>query len=136
VKALPKSVLDASALLAFLLGERGFAEVKSALHRGAAMSAVNWTEVLSKLSDAGLEPEAVVRDLTERDIFGRSLAILPCDEPVAREAARLRTATKSKGLSLGDRACLATGRRFRLPVVTADRSWAGLALEVEIRVVR
>ncbi|MCE9583837.1 MAG: type II toxin-antitoxin system VapC family toxin [Planctomycetes bacterium] len=136
MKALPKSVLDASALLAFLLRERGFSAVKSALHRGAAMSAVNWAEVLSKLSDVGRDPEEVVRDLTERDIFGRSLAILPFDEPIARDAARLRSATISKGLSLGDRACIATGRRFRLPVLTADKTWESHSVEVEIRVIR
>ncbi len=40
------------------------------------------------------------------------------------------------GLSLGDRACLALGRRKALPVPTTDRAWQGLDVGVEIRVIR
>jgi PIN domain nuclease of toxin-antitoxin system len=48
----------------------------------------------------------------------------------------LRPVTRSFGLSLGDRACLALAQRLRLPVVTADRAWANLALGVTIQLVR
>ena len=41
-----------------------------------------------------------------------------------------------RALSLADRACLATAIVRRLPVVTADRAWAGLALEVAVKVIR
>jgi len=50
--------------------------------------------------------------------------------------ARLRPISKDLGLSLGDRACLALEVRLGLPVLTADREWRKLALNVEIRVVR
>jgi ribonuclease VapC len=46
----------------------------------------------------------------------------------------LRSATKSLGLSLGDRARLA--QRVGLPVLTADRTWAKVAVGVEVKVVR
>jgi hypothetical protein len=41
-----------------------------------------------------------------------------------------------RGLSLGDAACLATAAVLRLPVLTADRAWAGLGLELDIRLIR
>lgn len=45
-------------------------------------------------------------------------------------------ATKKLGLSLGDRACIALGRQLRRPVLTTDRNWRYLELEIEIRVIR
>jgi PIN domain nuclease of toxin-antitoxin system len=39
-------------------------------------------------------------------------------------------------LSLADRACLSQGLRLNLPVLTCDRAWAGLALPLEIQLLR
>ena len=50
--------------------------------------------------------------------------------------ARLRVLTRSAGLSLGDRACLALAQRLGLEAVTAERAWAGLELGVTVRVIR
>jgi ribonuclease VapC len=50
--------------------------------------------------------------------------------------ARLRPLTRAQGLSLGDRACLATGLRLGRPVITADRSWAALDVGVTIQLIR
>ena len=55
------SVLDASALLAYLQDESGAEVVEEALARGSAMSAANWAEVLSKLAEAGQKPETVAK---------------------------------------------------------------------------
>jgi PIN domain nuclease of toxin-antitoxin system len=44
--------------------------------------------------------------------------------------------TKSLGLSLADRACLALGRIHRLPVLTTDRAWRSLRLSIRIEVIR
>jgi len=38
--------------------------------------------------------------------------------------------------SLADRACLALAMERRLPVVTADRAWSGLGLDLDIQVIR
>jgi PIN domain nuclease of toxin-antitoxin system len=50
----------------------------------------------------------------------------------AWRAGLLRRMTRGLGLSFGDRACLALGQRLGLPVLTADRLWASLDLDVEV----
>jgi len=97
-------VLDASALLALLNREPGHEEVARAIPR-AAISAINLSEVVAKLSDSSMLEETIREALDglalEVHAFGRDLAY---------EAGLLRTATKPRGLSLGDRACLTLGR--------------------------
>ena len=44
--------------------------------------------------------------------------------------------SKDLALSLGDRACFALGVRLGLPVLTIDREWRKLALNVQVRAVR
>jgi PIN domain nuclease of toxin-antitoxin system len=46
----------------------------------------------------------------------------------------LRESTRSLGLSLGDRACLALAKLKALPAVTADRPWMLLDPKLEITV--
>jgi PIN domain nuclease of toxin-antitoxin system len=58
------------------------------------------------------------------------------DFALAAIAGRLRAATRSLGLSLGDRACLALAIERNCPVMTADRSWAKLNLGIPIQLVR
>jgi len=50
--------------------------------------------------------------------------------------AALRLPTRSLGLSLADRACLALARRLDLPVITAGLTWLGADVGVEIRSIR
>ena len=115
-------VLDASAVLALLNREPGGERVEPYLGEGV-ISAVNAAEVLSKLVDAGLTPSESKESLS---LLG--LTILGFELRDAEAVAALRTPTKSKGLSLGDRACLALGLRLDVVVVTAERSWAGLKI--------
>ena len=56
------------------------------------------------------------------------IEVLPFDPEAALLSGRLRTATRRLGLGLGGRACLATGRLHRCPVLTSDRSWPELDL--------
>jgi len=58
VQQAPRSVLDASALLALLHDERGADTVADAIATGAAISVVNLAEVLTKLAEAGKDPTA------------------------------------------------------------------------------
>jgi PIN domain nuclease of toxin-antitoxin system len=123
-------VLDASALLALLNQEPGSEAVASIITQ-AAISAVNLSEVVAKLAEAGM-PEAVLRQVLE----GLGFEVVPFDETQAFIAGLLRSQTRSLGLSFGDRACLALARERNLPVLTTDRVWENLNLGIEIRVVR
>jgi ribonuclease VapC len=129
-------VLDASALLAYLLRETGGEVVKAELSLGAAINSVNYAEVLSRLIDAGQDPEIVDRRLRERGLAGDLLEVIPLNESDSVTIARLRPLTRAHGLSMGDRACLATGLRLARPVLTADRAWEGVDVGVTVRLIR
>ena len=123
-------VLDASALLALLKEEPGHERVAEVVAR-AAVGAVNLSEVAAKLADAGM-PEGAVREA----LGGLALEIHDFDRELAFRTGMLRPLTRSTGLSLADRSCLALGRRLDLPVLTTDRAWKDLDLAVEVRLVR
>jgi ribonuclease VapC len=123
------AVLDASAVLAVVLGECGADRVWALPE--ALISAVNYAEVVSKLIDLGVPPEvAVVR------VAQLAAEVAPMDEAAAFGAALLRATTRARGLSLGDRACLALAKARGLPAVTADRAWASVDAGVEIVLIR
>ncbi len=130
-------VLDASALLAHLLAEPGGDVVRDTLAEHAAvMSAVNWAEVLSRLASAGADPYEVAQRLTSEAALGDVLTVISLEGSDGPAIARLRAATRHLGLSLADRACLALAQRLELPVLTTDRAWAQLQIDVEIRLAR
>lgn len=132
-----RAVLDASALLALVREESGAERVDLAIERGAAISAVNWAEVLSKLIETGGDPETVAaRALPASDSGAGGLTLVAFDGEQARAVARLRSRTRSLGLSLADRAALALAHSRGLPVLTTDRAWRSLRLSVRIEVIR
>jgi ribonuclease VapC len=134
--AITRSVLDASALLAYLQGEPGSSTVEAALAAGAVISIVNYAEVLSRLADVGEDPATANHRLSEQGLMRGLLEVVPLTEEDAVVIAQLRTSTRAHGLSLGDRACLATGLRFSGPVLTADRTWALLDVGVIVQLIR
>jgi len=122
-------VLDASALLVLLRGERGAARVAAAI-AGARISAVNHAEVVGHFIHAGMpEPEV------DAMLDPLPLTVVPVDRALARQAGRLRAATAQAGLSLGDRCCLALAAREGLPVWTADPAWKTIAEAARVKVV-
>ena len=123
-------VLDASALLALLNSEPGSETVEESLS-AAAVSAVNLSEVVSKLSERGM-PVAVIHSALD----GLGLDVHPFDTASAYSAGTLRPATRGLGLSLGDRACLALGLALSASVLTTDRNWKKLKIGAKIRVIR
>jgi ribonuclease VapC len=130
-------VLDASALLAYLADELGAEVVSEAIAGGARISTVNLAEALSVLATRGADPGVVVRQLTARGLLDGAITVEPFTTADATEAARLRPLTRSAGLSLADRACLALARRLGAQALTADRAWLELGLAgVEIRTIR
>ena len=132
----PASVLDASALMAVLHAEKGASIVIEAIGEGAAVSVVNWAEVLSKLAEAGKDPEVAAAELRRAEGSRRALSIEPLTAADCVAVARLRPVTRRQGLSLADRACLALAERLDVPAVTADRKWLEADVAAEIQLIR
>ena len=127
---MPDFVLDASAILALIKGEPGAARVRERITR-SLVSAVNVAEVGAKLSDWGMSGAEV-----RYAVSNLGIAVAPFDVDQAYAAAELRAATRARGLSLGDRACLALAQSTGLPALTADREWRHAELDIEIDVIR
>ncbi len=122
--------LDASALLAFLYREKG-ADKVAAVADKACISAVNLSEVLGRFARDGHDPVKVLGQ-----IASTALEVVPFGAQQAALTAAMVPATSRYGLSLGDRACLALAASRGIPVLTADRAWAGLNLDIAIRLIR
>jgi ribonuclease VapC len=124
-------VLDASAVLALLHEEPGSDRLTPELLSNATCSTVNLAEVQTKLVSQGGAPD----EAWEVTLSPIREAVAFTDEH-ARIAGSLVAQTRSLGLSLGDRACLALGLALEAPVYTADKSWKTLKLGVKIHVIR
>lgn len=110
------AVVDASALLAMLLGEAGAEAVEARLETGAVCGAANWSEVAQKVRAAG-------RDwgLARALLMSYELDVEPVTMADAEWAAHRWRA--GRGLSLADRLCLALAAREGVAAWTADRTW-------------
>lgn len=115
-------VLDASAILALLNQESGSDRVAGLLPQ-SVVSAVNAAEVLSKLVDGGMPVDAAFEGV---DLL--RLEVIDFTKALAERSASLRQSARKKGLSLGDRCCLALGIEMGCEVVTAEREWDKLKL--------
>lgn len=135
-ESVPASVLDASALMAVLHAEDGASVVIEAIGRGAAVSVVNWAEVLSKFAEAGKDPEAAAAELRRAEGSRRALSIEPLTAADCVAVARLRPITRRQGLSLADRACLALAERLDVPALTADRKWLEADVAADVQLIR
>lgn len=110
------TVLDASALLAFLQGEDGSDVVERHLDEGATCGTANWSEVAQKVRAAGRD-----WDLVAALLHSYEIAVEPVTLTDAEWAARRWR--KGEGLSLADRLCLGLAERLDAEVLTCDRSW-------------
>jgi PIN domain nuclease of toxin-antitoxin system len=123
-------VLDASAVLALINEEPG-GETVEALLDDAIISAVNWSEVIAVLTDAGFAIERAGARIAALD-----LEVVAFDQAQALAAGALRSATRSARLSFGDRGCLGLAGTRAAPAITADRRWARLRPDAEVRLIR
>jgi PIN domain nuclease of toxin-antitoxin system len=123
-------VLDASAMLALMRAEPGADRVASVLG-SAVISSVNAAEVLSRLVRESIQPQTARQAILELNC-----PIEPVDAELGLRAGMLEQATRSKGLSLGDRVCLALAEREQVPALTADQAWKDLDLGIEVQLIR
>lgn len=125
-------IIDSSALLAALLAETG-ADIVALALGDAAISTVNIAECVEVLARRGLDTAALHDVLTLPTIRAMPLSL-----DIAITAGELAPLTRSAGLSLGDRCCLALARSLGARVLTADRMWAqfGAPLGIDIQVIR
>ena len=125
-------ILDASALLAYLHDEPG-ADRVDALIYDCLISTINWSEVVQKSLVRGVDIDGLREDIVSIGVIIENFTLLD-----AEEAAKIWLLSRSMGLSLGDRACLALAIRLQTPILTADRVWLNLAtkLNLDIRCIR
>ncbi len=125
-----KIVFDASAIVALINNETGSMELLPYLKKGI-ISAVNFSEAVTCLTRANIsmtEARDLIKDLLSE--------VIPYDERQALLTAEFKLATKKQGLSLGDCACLALAKLNKLPVLTADKIWSKINLDIEILFIR
>ena len=123
-------VMDASALLALMQGERGGNVVNDLItEHECVASIVNIVEVGTGLVDKGLAPVHLARTLKELDV-----QTIDFDLEQALVCASLRVTTRQAGLSLGDRACLALAQLMKGTAVTSDSAWVDVADAADVKV--
>ena len=129
--SISRIVLDASAILALILGEPGAETLTAEILEIAVASTVNLAEVQTKLVREGYVPEVAWED---------ALSFVSVAEPFSVEqaiiAGTLVSKTKDRGLSLGDRSCLALAITLDAPVYTTEQVWRDLKVGVPIHVIR
>lgn len=116
-------VFDSSAVLAVLFEEPGAELSARWMDEGPALiSCVNQVEVISRLIDQGATAAHAAATFATLPLQVREFT-----REHAHLAAALRAPTRTLGLSLGDRCCLALAQSLAgSEVITADRPWAKL----------
>ncbi len=125
-----EAVLDSSAILAVLNSEPGADRVIVVMPR-SLVSVANEAEVITVLIRSGSSAQDALTSVANLSYLRVDL-----DTALAQRAGTLWREVKSRGLSLGDRCCLALAEREKLPVLTGDKQWSGLSLGVEVHLFR
>jgi ribonuclease VapC len=123
-------VLDSSALLCLFAQEPG-ADVVAGKLKNAVISAVNYAEVVGKLVERSADPQATAHFLGSLE-----LNVVDYTQAQAFQSGAFRQLTKSAGLSLGDRACLAVAAERNAIALTSDKAWQRVSVGVKVQLVR
>jgi PIN domain nuclease of toxin-antitoxin system len=117
-------------MLCLLNDEPGADRVINVLPNGV-IGAANLAEVVSKLRERGLSLDEV-----REALGGLNLDVRPLSPAQAIIIGDLRPATRSLGLSLGDRACLALAIDLQAELFTTDAALASADVGIIITDVR
>jgi ribonuclease VapC len=110
------NVFDSSALLTFLRGEQGAAQVEEALRGGGACGAANWSEVAQKIRAHGRNWDLSRSLLVSYGVQVEAVTVTDAEWAAGRWV-------PGEGLSLADRLCMALGDRLDADIWTADQAW-------------
>lgn len=125
-----KIIIDASAILALINNEEGKDVVEQYLNN-ALISTINFSEVITVTNRNGFDQDEITNLL--KNIFPN---IIEFNYDQALIAASLDKYTSKYGLSLGDRACLSLAKYKNYPVLTADKIWKKLDIDLDIKLIR
>jgi PIN domain nuclease of toxin-antitoxin system len=132
-----RTLLDANALVALLLGERGAEAVVRILREGqAAMTAANIAEVFDIALRSGGSSTARVAEVVE-PLFGGPIEPVNVDADIARRAGEIRSEhyhRTKQPVSLGDVILLAAARPEDR-IATADSGVLVVATELGIETI-
>ena len=117
-------------MLAFLLKEPGGEQIGRIL-TDSAVTSVNLAEVVARFTELDMPDDDIAKI-----VDGLDCEIVAVSREVGLLGGLLRASTRRRGLSLGDRICLAFAKIEGLPVYTADRPWADLDIGVDVRLIR
>jgi PIN domain nuclease of toxin-antitoxin system len=120
------NVFDASALLTFLQGEQGAAQVEQALQDGGACGAANWSEIAQKIRAHGRNWDLSRSLLASFGVQVEAVTITDAEWAARRWA-------PGEGLSLADRLCMALGDRLDADIWTADQAWGTMGRIRQLR---
>lgn len=126
-----KIIFDASAIIALFAKEKGYETIKAYL-KDAVISSVNVAEVYKYC----LEIQNLTSEEAENLFIILGIKIINFTNQQALITAKLLNKTKSYGLSLGDRACIALAMIENSPVITCDSIWKKIDVNVEFIIAR
>lgn len=126
-----KIVFDSSALIMLFAKELGYETVRKYM-KYAIISSINIAEVYKYCIE--------VQNLTEDDCRNlvklSGIKIIDFCQEQALITAKIIRKTKQYGLSLGDRSCIALAMVKNYPILTCDKIWQKLDLDVEFIMAR
>jgi ribonuclease VapC len=123
-------VADASAVLAFARGEPGEKRVGN-VRNNCVVSSLNLMEAFSKLVRYDVPADQVRHFL--RESFPRVISL---DRELAEQSAVMHARLHKLGISYADCACLSLGVQRKATVLTADRNFKKIDLNVKLELIR
>jgi len=123
-----KYLLDTSALIALIKKEDGYETIDNII-ANSAISSVNLSELVAVLARSGVsnaDIDEIIKDIVPE--------IIPFCEDTSIKAGKLLNITKTYGLSLGDRACIATGDFYKMEIHTTDKIWSKLQSDITTKI--
>lgn len=124
-------VFDSSALIMLFAKEPGYESIRHHL-KHAIISSVNVAEVYKYC----IEVQNVTEDDCRNLIKLSGIKIIDFCNEQALITAKLIKKTKQYGLSLGDRSCIALAMSKNCSILTCDKIWQKVAIDVEFIMAR